>query len=170
MGLVIALTFAVADWRAVLQSNLMASGVLALALIALSSIDAHAQRLPDVITLPLIVSGLSVAMLDSFQAMAWSASGAIVGYGLITGLGWYWRSRRGMDGIGQGDAKLLAAGGAWCGLLSLPPILLISSFSGLVFAALFARGKMRHQKIAFGPFLCAAIWLVWAAAPAPFTP
>ena len=68
---------------------------------------------------------------------------------------------RGKDGLGRGDAKLLAGGGAWCGWMGLPFIVLIGSGMGLV-AALFP--SVRNQKrIPFGPFLALGILIVWLA-------
>ncbi len=45
-----------------------------------------------------------------------------------------YRRLRGRDGLGLGDAKLLAALGAWLGLSSLPIILVLASCTGLVAA------------------------------------
>ncbi|MEO0465751.1 MAG: A24 family peptidase [Pseudomonadota bacterium] len=146
------------------------AGTLGLGLITLSAIDARDQRLPDFLTLPLLALGLVLAFFSDWQALLLSAAGAVAGYGIIAALAWYWRRTRGIEGIGLGDAKLLAAGGAWCGVLGLPPILLISSAMALFCAGIFhiLSDKSRHanvaQPIAFGPFLGAAIWLVWASA------
>jgi len=48
-----------------------------------------------------------------------------------------YRRLRGQDGLGRGDAKLLAAGGAWCGWSGLPLIVLISSALALIAAVAY---------------------------------
>ncbi len=63
---------------------------------------------------------------------------------------------RGRVGLGLGDAKLLAAGGAWLGVALLPDVLLVSALAGLCWAV----GR-RRSRIAFGPFLAGGIWVVW---------
>ena len=46
-----------------------------------------------------------------------------------------YRKLRGRDGLGGGDAKLLAAAGAWVGASGLPQVVLIAALAGLVAAA-----------------------------------
>ena len=135
--------------------------VLLLALAALSWIDARTLRLPDVLTLPLAAAGL---------VQAWALTGRIVPALVGAGAGYLFfvlvetgfRRLRGKDGLGRGDAKLLAAGGAWCGWMGLPWIVMIASSSGLVFAGLamlFARRL--PGLLPFGPFLALGIAAVW---------
>ncbi len=136
---------------------------LALVLLVLAWVDLDRFLLPDVLTLPLIASGLLYTAL--FGAGFWlGLAGAGVGYGLVSGLAYFWRARLGREGIGLGDAKLLAAGGAWAGLLALPVILLIASASALLVVAVMAGlGKSVDRQLAlpFGPMLALAIWTVW---------
>lgn len=47
----------------------------------------------------------------------------------------YWQLRR-REGIGLGDAKLLAAAGAWVAWQGLPSVVLIAAVAGLLAAAL----------------------------------
>ena len=69
------------------------------------------------------------------------------------------------DGIGMGDAKLLAVLGAWLGWGALPSILFIASTSGIVGGLVWLRlNKQNHQgAFPFGPFLIFAgiIELLW---------
>lgn len=73
---------------------------------------------------------------------------------------------RGVDGLGRGDAKLLAAGGAWCSWLWLPQIVLFGSICAII-AIIFMRKSnyliSKKMAIPFGPFLAVAILLVWSA-------
>lgn len=96
----------------------------------------------------------------------WKASliGALVGYSVFVAIEYSFKKISGKDGLGRGDAKLLAAGGAWCGWMSLPTIILIASLTGLIFA-LFMRFKSKDagEWIPFGPFLAVAIFTTWLA-------
>ena len=171
MGVVIATTLVVPSFRETILANPIGAVALAAALILLSTIDAATQRLPDVLTLPLIGAGLIWSGGIGWSALFLSVLGAVFGYAIIAGLNWYWRTQRGVDGIGLGDAKLLAAGGAWCSVMGLPFILLISSAAGLLVSALTLKAfgtetrPMRTTRIPFGPFLALGIWIVWVSRP-----
>ena len=147
-----------------------ASLVLFAGLTLLSVIDLRSYRLPDWLTLPLIGAGVVYAYFGDLGLLR-SVSGAALGYGSLWALAEYWRRVKEREGIGLGDAKLLAAGGAWLGAASLPVILLIASALGLLYAG-FASARSRsaltaQQMIAFGPFLAIGIWSVWCFALVP---
>lgn len=126
------------------------------ALLALAWIDAETFLLPDVITqallwVGLIGSAMSLTPIPLIQAL----SGAVLGYSILWAVSWIFATWRGKEGMGQGDLKLLAALGAWVGVWSLLPLLLMASVSGLIFGVI---QKMRGQlgdngHFAFGPFL-----------------
>ena len=65
----------------------------------------------------------------------------------------------------MGDAKLLAALGAWFGWYTLPSILLVASVSGLIGGLVWLQWKKQNHRSAFpfGPFLAIAgiIELLW---------
>jgi len=63
----------------------------------------------------------------------------------------------GKDGMGYGDFKLLAAGGAWLGPELLIAVLLLASVTGLVFAVVQAVMNRGSGKIPFGPYLSIGI-------------
>lgn len=142
--------------------DLIASLGLGGALLLLSYIDLRTGLLPDILTWPLVALGLGYAAHEEFLPMA--LTGAVLGYVLIAGLALFWRKSRGYEGIGLGDAKLLAAGGAWVGAFGLPVILLIASAIGLVAALTVSqRSHLAAEKVAivFGPCLAFGIWAVW---------
>ena len=135
---------------------------LCIGLSLLAIIDAISFRLPNVLTLPLIPIGLGQAYLFGFFTDA--IIGALAGYVFFVGVETAYRHWRGREGLGRGDAKLLAVGGAWCGWNALPFIILIASGSALIAAILPAwRDKINAGRLPFGPFLSLGIFTVWAA-------
>lgn len=141
--------------------------LLGIALIYLAYIDLRTFRLPDVITIPLLIAGLCFNLLasPSFANPINALLGAILGFTFLWLGNYFYRKTRKQDGIGMGDAKLLAALGAWFGWQTLPMILLIAALSGLLGGALWLYwNKQNHQKaFPFGPFLAIAgiIELIW---------
>jgi leader peptidase (prepilin peptidase) / N-methyltransferase len=131
---------------------------LSATLLALSAIDMRTGLLPDAITLPL----LWAALLANVLGIAWislsdAVVGAILGYLFLWSVYWLFRLVRGIEGIGHGDLKLLAALGAWLGWQALPQIILIAAVTGAMLG-LYAvlRGRMRFEEaLPFGPFLAA---------------
>ena len=65
---------------------------------------------------------------------------------------------RDRPGLGLGDAKLLAAGGAWLTLADLPWVVLVASLGAISFA--MAR-QSRKAPLAFGPWIALAIAIIW---------
>ncbi len=138
----------------------IALAILAGLLIALSVIDLKTFRLPNVLTFALIGTGLLHGWIFGVNFRDY-VIGAAVGYLAFFLVEVIYKQLRGRDGLGRGDAKLLAGGGAWCGWYGLPFIVLIASGMGLV-AALFPSVR-KAGKIPFGPFLALGILIVWTA-------
>lgn len=132
-------------------------------LITLALIDIQTLRLPDTLTLPLLVMGLIAAVLEPLD-WVWHASGALAGYLLFVGIEVLYQRLRNRPGLGRGDAKLLAAGGAWCGIMSIPMMVLLASTTALI-TLLIARGLghsiTRETPVPFGPFIAAGIAMIW---------
>ncbi|NYZ62833.1 prepilin peptidase [Luteimonas deserti] len=137
--------------------------VLTSFLIALSGIDIRTQLLPDSLTLPLMWLGL-IASLDNLYMPAKPALlGAIVGYVSLWSVWWLFKQATGKEGMGHGDFKLLAALGAWCGLVGLLPIILLSAVAGAVIGSIMlaVQGRDRATPIPFGPYLAIAGWVTF---------
>jgi leader peptidase (prepilin peptidase)/N-methyltransferase len=138
--------------------------VLGWTLLTLAWIDARHMLLPDVLTLPLVLAGLGATLLRDPAAITDHAAAAITGYLAFRSIEIVYRRLRGRDGLGQGDAKLMAAAGAWLGLAALPTVVFTSAVFGLLMAAAMRLGGNRlhaASAIPFGPALCAAIAAAW---------
>ena len=80
-------------------------------------------------------------------------SGCLLGGGSFWLLSVLYRRFRGRDGLGLGDAKLMALLGALAGPLALPSIVLMASLAALAFS-LIAR-HAASDSLPFGPWLSA---------------
>ncbi|MBS0561861.1 MAG: prepilin peptidase, partial [Proteobacteria bacterium] len=124
--------------------------------------------LPDALTLPLALGGLAATWALEPEALTDHAAAAALGYGALRLLGAAYRRLRGRDGLGQGDAKLVCAAGAWVGLAGLPWAITGAGALGLLMAAaLRLRGTEigTATRLPFGTPLALAIWLVWLYVP-----
>jgi leader peptidase (prepilin peptidase)/N-methyltransferase len=160
----VAASAVLAQWPTPGGPDLWAGCILGWALLALGWIDAVSFRLPDMLTLPLLAAGLAQTFWLDREDLTDHALAAALGYTLLWLLNAAYRRWRGRDGLGLGDAKLLAAGGAWLGSAALPGALLAGAVAGLGFAALCHLGGRRvtaDMKLPFGPFLVSGIWLMW---------
>ena len=141
--------------------------LLILILLYLSYVDLRSFRLPDSITLPLIIAGIVFNFLSPshYVDVTDSIIGSLMGYGSLWLLNYLYRLIKQQDGIGMGDAKLLAALGAWLGWAALPSILLIASISGFIGGMIYLKWRQQssHHPFPFGPFLAFAgiIELLW---------
>jgi leader peptidase (prepilin peptidase)/N-methyltransferase len=92
----------------------------------------------------------------------------VAGFAVLGAISLLYRRLRHREGLGLGDAKLLAALGAWVSWQGLPTVLLWGSMLGLVFALVrsaMGRGLQWSDRIPFGVFLGAGGWLVWLYGP-----
>ena len=137
-------------------------------LIAAALIDLEHQLLPDVLTLPLLWSGLLASLLPLPSAAASlpvdprsAILGAAAGYLSLWCVYHLFRLATGKEGMGYGDFKLLGALGAWLGWPMLLPIIIASAAVGALtgVALILLRRQDRSVPIPFGPFLAAAGWL-----------
>jgi len=126
-------------------------------LLAMSAVDIDTHLLPDSMTLPLLWAGIIVNFNGMFTNLHDAVLGAIFGYLALWAVHWVFRLVRGVEGMGYGDFKLLAALGAWLGWAALPQIVLIAAVAGAVVGLVATwRGRMRFKEpLPFGPFLAA---------------
>ncbi|MHB1512677.1 MAG: prepilin peptidase [Acidiferrobacter sp.] len=135
--------------------------LLGAALITLTFIDMREQILPDTITLPFLWLGLLVNRDGLYASLDSAVLGAVGAYLFLWLVFHAFRLATGKEGMGQGDFKLFALGGAWLGWQLLPLVLLFASLAGALYggALILTRRLTRSTPMPFGPFLCAAIWL-----------
>jgi leader peptidase (prepilin peptidase) / N-methyltransferase len=145
--------------------------LLGWSLLTLGWIDLRTWLLPDLLTLPLLVLGLVVCMAFDPEGLADRAAAAAIGYLALRAVAWAYQRYRGREGLGQGDAKLFAAAGAWLGLAALPQVILLAAAAALATAAALGLAGTRlraRTALPFGPFLGLATWLTWLFGPLVF--
>ena len=128
--------------------------VFACALVVLFLIDLEHQILPDVITLPGIVTGV-VCSLFLPPGPLMSILGVLVGGGLLWAIAEAWFRLRKVDAMGFGDVKMLAMVGGWLGVkMVLVTFVLSSMLGGLVGAVLIgSRRADMATRVPFGTML-----------------
>ena len=133
------------------------------ALLALAWIDFETMTLPDAITLPLLVAGLcATAWLEPGMVIDHVVAAAL-GYAVLRGAGVIYRFVRGRIGIRAGDAKLLAAIGAWVGTGGLAIVIPGAALVGFIAAGLIwlrGAGLRTRTAVPFGACLALAGWTV----------
>jgi leader peptidase (prepilin peptidase)/N-methyltransferase len=142
--------------------------LLGWSLLVLGWIDLRSWLLPDALTLPLIVAGLAASFIFDPDQLTERALGAALGYASLMAIAALYRALRGREGLGRGDAKLLAASGAWLGATTLPQVVLLAALSALAAAACLRLAGIRlgiHSALPFGPFLALATWALWLFSP-----
>ena len=125
-------------------------------MVAMALIDLDTTYLPDDLTLPLLGLGIAGAGLGwTGVALADAAWGAFAGYGGLWLLAYSYKKLRGVEGMGEGDFKLLAGLGALLGWQLLPSIVLLASAVGAVvgIGLIAFGGHKREVPIPFGPYL-----------------
>jgi leader peptidase (prepilin peptidase)/N-methyltransferase len=139
------------------------SFVLVFGLTWAAAVDIDRMILPNPLTIGLLVVGLAFEAFHDPEDLADHVIGPVAGYFALVSISLLYRKLRGVEGIGMGDAKLLAAGGAWLGWMALPFSIAIAATLALLWSAF--RGGLkpgqRDQRLAFGPFIGLGIWVCW---------
>jgi leader peptidase (prepilin peptidase)/N-methyltransferase len=146
----------------------VAGALMGWALLLLAVLDAEHFWLPLPLTAGLIVTGLLVDTAQGLDALGAGLIGAAAGFLALSALAWAYRRLRGREGLGGGDAWLLAGGGAWVGWIGLPTVLVWAAAGGLAAVGVLALTGRRigaDQHLPFGVGLAAGIWLTWLYGP-----
>jgi leader peptidase (prepilin peptidase)/N-methyltransferase len=122
-------------------------------LVALSAIDADHLVLPDVLTLPLLGLGLVFNAGPGPVGPAAALAGAVVGYVFLWMVAKVTARIAGREALGMGDAKLLAALGAWLGFAAIVPVVVIAVVAAAIWMLVLrvrSSGRAGHP-VPFGP-------------------
>lgn len=173
-GLVIALAIeGVVFWAVLAADGWLAwtTSLYGLMLLALAVIDLDRFRLPDALTYPLLVTGFGVAYLIHPDNLADHAIGAAAGFLSFAAVREIYFRLRAREGMGLGDAKLMAATGAWLSWTGLPSVVLIGATVALAISLVqrsVGRRVRWDHRIPFGAYLALGAWLVWLYGPVTF--
>jgi leader peptidase (prepilin peptidase)/N-methyltransferase len=154
-------------WRFPGDKLLWVYGPFAAALLVLTVLDLQYFWLPDIITLPGTLLGLLGALILPQPGWGRALLGAFLGWAFFQRVRWtYDKVTRGKrQGVGAGDAKLMAFIGAVLGLGALPWVLFSSAALGSITGLMvsLSRGRDRFTPIPYGPFLVAGtlLFLFW---------
>ena len=133
--------------------------ILTLALIIIFFIDLKHFIIPDAVTFPLMIIGFLKSfdpnLNEIFPNYINSLIGGCFGYGIIWGIIFFYKKFKNKEGMGLGDAKLLAVVGFWFGLDSIPFVIFLSSVIALlvVIPDLIRKTKKMSTQIPFGPYI-----------------
>ena len=136
--------------------------ILSLGFIIIFFIDLKHFIIPDVITFPLMALGFIKSFIPNldplFPYYVLSLIGGVFGYGIIWGIIFFYKQVKKKEGMGLGDAKLLAVIGFWFGLDAVPFIIFLSSTIALISVApdLIKKSKKMSTQIPFGPYISAS--------------
>jgi leader peptidase (prepilin peptidase) / N-methyltransferase len=140
---------------------LLPFGLLCVLCAAIAWIDTRDGIIPD--WLNLAIAGLGLIRIIAIGDL--SAAIEAAGEGIAIG-GVFWLLRRlyfayrGIQGLGLGDVKFLAAAGIWVGVAGIPIVLLIATITALACAGvmqLSGRALTAQTSLSFGPFLAAGL-------------
>jgi leader peptidase (prepilin peptidase) / N-methyltransferase len=135
--------------------------ILCFLLLGLAVMDAETLLLPNTFTIPGIVLGIVYSELrGGWRDAILSALYALAAAGLILVIRGAYLIVRRQEGMGLGDARLLAVIAAWLGPWQTLLVLFLGTLSaaafGLILMALKKRDRRRTLRLPFGSFLCAA--------------
>ena len=144
-------------------ATLIFLSVLSLILIVIFFIDLENFIIPDILNFSIMFLALLKNFLPNFntsfvQEINQSIIGGIIGYLSIWIIIFLYKTIKKIDGMGLGDAKLMAGIGLLFGWQSIPFVLFVSSILGLIFVApsLIKKQKTMRTEIPFGPFIIVA--------------
>jgi leader peptidase (prepilin peptidase)/N-methyltransferase len=111
--------------------------------------DGRYQIIPDVLTAAVAIS----AGLTLWQDQQWMAHllGAVICGGLMALVAWVWKRTKGLDGLGFGDVKLMAALGLLLGPERGMWVLSSAALAGAVWGLALQRLRGRGQEVTDAP-------------------
>ncbi len=136
--------------------------MLSISFLVIFFIDFEHFIIPNVLTFPMMIVGFLKSfdpnLPSLFPNYINSLIGGLFGYGVIWSIIYFYKQLRKKEGMGLGDAKLLAVVGFWFGWISIPFVLFLSSVLALLWVApdLIKKSKKLTSQIPFGPYIILA--------------
>ena len=133
--------------------------ILFLSFLIIFFIDLKHFIIPDILTFPMMLIGFLKSfdpnLNDIFPNYINSLIGGFLGYLIIWSIIFLYKKVRKKEGMGLGDAKLLAVVGFWFGWISIPFVIFISSVLALIIVIpdLIRKSKELSSQIPFGPYI-----------------
>ena len=144
-------------------STIIFLSIISLLFIIIFFIDLENFIIPDslnfsIMALALFKNFLPISNTSFIQDINQSIIGGMVGYSIIWLIIYLYKMIKKIQGMGLGDAKLMASIGLLFGWHSVPFVLFISALLGLIFVlpSLINKQKNMKSEIPFGPFIIAA--------------
>ena len=144
-------------------STIIFLSIISLLFIIIFFIDLENFIIPDslnfsIMALALFKNFLPISNTSFIQDINQSIIGGMVGYSIIWLIIYLYKMIKKIEGMGLGDAKLMASIGLLFGWHSVPFVLFISALLGLIFVlpSLINKQKNMRSEIPFGPFIIAA--------------
>ena len=134
--------------------------ILSIFFIIIFFIDLKHFIIPNVLTFPLMVIGFLKSFDPNLNQTIFpnyinSLIGGLFGYSIIWLIIFFYKKVRKKEGMGLGDAKLMAVIGFWFGWISIPFTIFISSVVALVLVvpSLINQSRKMSSEIPFGPYI-----------------
>ena len=142
--------------------------ILSVFFIIIFFIDLKHFIIPNELTFPLMIIGFFKSFDPNLNQTIFpnyinSLIGGVFGYLIIWLIIFFYKKVRKKEGMGLGDAKLLAVVGFWFGWFSIPFTIFMSSVVALIFVlpSLINKSRKMSSQIPFGPYIIiAAIFYV----------
>jgi leader peptidase (prepilin peptidase) / N-methyltransferase len=152
------------------ENGVLGAG-LAFVVVAIARVDARELIIPNTLIFAALALGLCNSALTTpagtlqglLSAIVRGTAFALLFFVLQIG----YRSLRGREGLGLGDVKLAAAGGAWLKWTTIPTVMEIAAAGALTVYLVSNLVAQRDEplkltsRVPFGLFLAPAIWLGW---------
>ena len=134
--------------------------ILSIFFIIIFFIDLKHFIIPNVLTFPLMVIGFLKSFDQNLNQTIFpnyinSLIGGLFGYSIIWLIIFFYKKIRKKEGMGLGDAKLMAVIGFWFGWISIPFTIFISSTVALIIVipSLINQSRKMSSEIPFGPYI-----------------
>ena len=144
-------------------STIIFLSILSLFYVVIFFIDLENFIIPDSLSFSVMAIALLKNFLPNFNTsfiheINQSIIGGMVGYLSIWLIIYLYKVIKKIEGMGMGDAKLMAGIGLLFGWQSVPFVLFVSAILGLIFVlpSLLNKQKNMRSEIPFGPFIIAA--------------